>query len=300
MSQKSITDLNINSITLNNSNYSNVSGYVAQSNTLETNNAGILLVNGVPISSGGGGGVSDVTAGVGILVNETSTGVFEITNDGIVSAAGGDGIETVYDPDTGDLTISNLGVLTVSAGAGIDINETSKGNFEIINTGGGGAAGVTQIIAGNNIAVSGDGTGDVTISTGDFLTVTDAAATYQSQASMVNYSTTAQANQLYQPIVRVILFNSTNFNLLPATITTQHTLTTTIPINDLPFNANNIFFFSLESSGSSLGGIVDNWGVTAITPNQPQNGSNLHIVISNPFTDDITINSFYAFVITVV
>jgi hypothetical protein len=56
MSQKSINDLNLNSITISNSNYSNSKGYTAQSNTLETNNSGVLLVNGVPISSGGGGG----------------------------------------------------------------------------------------------------------------------------------------------------------------------------------------------------------------------------------------------------
>ena len=56
MSQKSINELNLNSITISNSNYSNSKGYTAQSNTLETNNAGALLVNGLPISSGGGGG----------------------------------------------------------------------------------------------------------------------------------------------------------------------------------------------------------------------------------------------------
>ena len=56
MSQKSINELNLNSITISNSNYSNSKGYNAQSNTLETNNAGVLLVNGLPISSGGGSG----------------------------------------------------------------------------------------------------------------------------------------------------------------------------------------------------------------------------------------------------
>jgi len=53
MSQKSINDLNINSITLSNSNYASSEGYTAQENTLTTNNSGVLLVNNVPISSGG-------------------------------------------------------------------------------------------------------------------------------------------------------------------------------------------------------------------------------------------------------
>jgi len=55
MSQKSITDLNLNSITISNSNNSNVSGYKPQENTLTTDNTGQLLVNNLPISSGGGG-----------------------------------------------------------------------------------------------------------------------------------------------------------------------------------------------------------------------------------------------------
>ena len=57
MSQKSINDLNINSITLSNSNYASSEGYTAQENTLTTDNSGSLLVNGFPISSGGGSDV---------------------------------------------------------------------------------------------------------------------------------------------------------------------------------------------------------------------------------------------------
>jgi len=65
--------------------------------------AQLLLEQG----GGGGGLVDDITAGDGIDVNEVSTGVFEI---------------------------SNTGVLEITAGAGIDINETTAGVFQIVNT----------------------------------------------------------------------------------------------------------------------------------------------------------------------
>jgi hypothetical protein len=145
MSQKSITELNINSITLSNSNYAGLTGYTAQSSTLETNNAGVLLVNGVPISSGGGGAVDAIDEG--------------------------DGISVVEDP-TGTFTISNTGVIEVTAGDGISIADSGSGSFEITNT----------------------------VNPADFLTTTAAAATYQTQANMAAYSTTAQANGLYQPV----------------------------------------------------------------------------------------------------
>lgn len=52
MSQKSINDLNLNSITISNSNDSKNPSYVPQENTLTTNNSGTLLMNGLPISVG--------------------------------------------------------------------------------------------------------------------------------------------------------------------------------------------------------------------------------------------------------
>jgi hypothetical protein len=57
--------------------------------------------------SSGGGQVDEITAGDGIGVDEVTTGVFEITN---------------------------TGVLEITAGDGIDITETSAGVFEIVNT----------------------------------------------------------------------------------------------------------------------------------------------------------------------
>jgi hypothetical protein len=61
MSAKSITELNLNSVTISNSNNSNVSGYKPQENTLTTDNTGQLLVNNLPISSGGS---SNIRSGI--------------------------------------------------------------------------------------------------------------------------------------------------------------------------------------------------------------------------------------------
>jgi hypothetical protein len=195
MSQKSITDLNINSITLSNSNYAGLTGFTAQSSTLYTSNSGVLLVNGVPISSGGGGAVDALEEGDGITVVESPTGTFTIDNDG---------------------------VLELTAGTNITISG-SKTNYTINSTGGGGGA-VSSIIAGTGITIDPvSGVGDVTINSdvnpadyytasqadGLFQTLTDMAnysttaqadGLYQSQASMANYSTTAQADGLYAPI----------------------------------------------------------------------------------------------------
>jgi len=69
-----------------------------------------LNINGVPYSSGGGGGgVSDIQAGSGISVNQ----------------------------NTGSVTVSNSGVTDIQAGSGIYISQTT-GSVTITNTGGGG------------------------------------------------------------------------------------------------------------------------------------------------------------------
>ena len=51
MSQKSITDLNLNSIVISNSNYANTQGFAPEENTLVTNPDGALLLNGYKVSS---------------------------------------------------------------------------------------------------------------------------------------------------------------------------------------------------------------------------------------------------------
>jgi hypothetical protein len=85
--------------------------------TLQTNgynfdlNCGAFNINGVPYSSGGGGGVSDIQAGSGISVSQT----------------------------TGSVTVSNSGVTDIQAGPGISISQTT-GSVTITNTGGGGGS----------------------------------------------------------------------------------------------------------------------------------------------------------------
>ena len=51
MSQKSITDLNLNSIVINNSNYAKTQGFTQEENTLVTNADGALLLNSFKVLS---------------------------------------------------------------------------------------------------------------------------------------------------------------------------------------------------------------------------------------------------------
>ena len=97
-----------------------------------------LYLNGSPI--GGGGGVTDIQAGSGISVNQT-TGSVTITNTG----GGG-----------------SYGIDYLQAGSGINVFQVSTGPnvWQIDNTNSGG--GVTDIIAGTGISVN-QNTGSVTI-----------------------------------------------------------------------------------------------------------------------------------------
>lgn len=202
MSEKSINELNLNSITISNSNYSNSKGYTAQSNTLETNNAGVLLINGIPISGGGGGGgVDNIIGSDGIDAEQTSTGVFTITNTGILTLT--EGTNITITGTNGNLTINSTGgggiVNDVTGGTGISVTETPSGSgtFEIENVG------VLSLTGGDGIDVDFN-TGDINISStvnpADYYTIANADATFQTQADMASYSTTTQANALYQPI----------------------------------------------------------------------------------------------------
>lgn len=49
MSEKSITNLNLNSINISNSDFANAQGYIAHSNILATNNNGSLILNNIPV-----------------------------------------------------------------------------------------------------------------------------------------------------------------------------------------------------------------------------------------------------------
>jgi hypothetical protein len=123
-----------------------------------------LYLNGSPI--GGGGGVTDIQAGSGISVNQT-TGSVTITNTGVLDIQAGSGISV--NQTTGSVTITNTGgggsygIDYLQAGSGINVFQVSTGPnvWQIDNTGGGGG-GVTDIIAGTGISVN-QNTGSVTI-----------------------------------------------------------------------------------------------------------------------------------------
>jgi hypothetical protein len=123
-----------------------------------------LYLNGTPI--GGGGGVTDIQAGSGISVNQT-TGSVTITNTGVLDIQAGSGISV--NQTTGSVTITNTGgggsygIDYLQAGSGISVTQVSIGPnvWQIDNTGGGGG-GVTDIQAGSGISVN-QNTGSVTI-----------------------------------------------------------------------------------------------------------------------------------------
>ena len=133
-----------------------------------------LYLNGTPI--GGGGGVTDIQAGSGISVNQ-STGSVTITNTG----GGGGGVTDIQagpgisvNQTTGSVTITNTGsggsygIDYLQAGSGINVYQVSTGPnvWQIDNTGGGGG-GVTDIQAGPGISVN-QTTGSVTVSNTPF------------------------------------------------------------------------------------------------------------------------------------
>jgi hypothetical protein len=135
-----------------------------------------LYLNGSPIG-GGGGGVTDIQAGSGISVNQT-TGSVTITNTG----GGGGGVSDIQagpgisvSQTTGSVTITNTGgggsygIDYLQAGSGINVFQVSTGPnvWQIDNTGGGGGGGVTDIQAGTGISVN-QNTGSVTVSTAPF------------------------------------------------------------------------------------------------------------------------------------
>ena len=131
-----------------------------------------LYLNGSPI----GGGVTDIQAGSGISVNQ-STGSVTITNTG----GGGGGVTDIQagpgisvSQNTGSVTITNTGgggsygIDYLQAGSGINVYQVSTGPnvWQIDNTGGGGG-GVTDIQAGPGISVN-QTTGSVTVSNTPF------------------------------------------------------------------------------------------------------------------------------------
>ena len=181
MSQKSISDLNLNSITISNSNYSNISGYTAQYNTLQTNNTGELLVNGVPISSGGGGGDTFDQIYIGVAPNP----VVELTcTTDDVLVAGGETVASRPYVAANYLTITDA-----------QNDYQTQADMAAFST-------TTEA----NALYQPIGNYQTTADMANYSTTVQANAlyqpigNYQTTAAMANYSTTTQANALYQPI----------------------------------------------------------------------------------------------------
>ena len=270
MSEKSINELSLNSITISNSNYSNSKGFTAQSNTLQTNNAGVLLVNGIPISSGGGGGVEDIIGGDGIDAEETSTGVFTITNTGVLNLTAGSNITITGSND--NLTINSTGggggVDAVTGGTGISVTETPSGSgtFEIENVG------VLSLTAGDGIDVDFN-TGDINISStvnpADYYTIANADATFQTQADMASYSTTTQANALYQPIGNYLTETTANGLYLQTNKIARYQL----EFNTSVLTANSIYqqIFTIPDF------IANELSVVLMTPNTPADNGIIYV-----------------------
>ena len=259
MSSRSITDLNINSITLSNSNYSGLTGYTAQSNTLTTNNSGVLLVNNVPISSGGGGSVDAIKEGIGILVVESPTGTFTIDNDG---------------------------VLKVTAGDGISITNSGNGSFEINNTVNPSDF-LTTVAAAATYQPIGAYLTDASLN--PYSTTAQADALYQpvgaylTDASLNPYSTTAQADTLYYPTGRIYWYigNANLGNLSPQ-------VTETYQIN-VPFYALSTSAILITvNSGTQIYSIVGQ--ASFINSTQSPANTTLQLSFYNSSTT-VTVNS---------
>jgi hypothetical protein len=184
MSQKSISDLNLNSITISNSNYSNISGYTAQYNTLQTNNTGELLVNGVPISSGGGGDTFNQ-----IYIGVAPNPVVELicaTDDVLV--AGGETVATRPYVASNYLTLADADndYLKITDAQAEYQTQADMANYS------------TTLEANAEYQTQADMANYSTTAQANALY--QPVGSYQTQAAMANYSTTAQANALYQPI----------------------------------------------------------------------------------------------------
>lgn len=110
-------------------------------------------------------------------------------------------------------TISGKGVLssqTVRLTNGVNycaLDSNSSGELLVngVPVGGGGGGGVSSVTGGDGIIVTGTANVSVAINTSEYSTTTEANAlyqpvgSYQTTSAMANYSTTTEANALYQP-----------------------------------------------------------------------------------------------------
>jgi hypothetical protein len=115
------------------------------------------LVNGewVPVGGGGGGGVSAITAGSGIAVDQ-STGNVTVSNTGVTSLTTSSGLSTNTSA-TGAVSITNTGVTSLTTSSGLSTNTSATGAVSITNTG------VTGITTNTGLSTNTSATGLVTI-----------------------------------------------------------------------------------------------------------------------------------------
>lgn len=154
------------------SNVSNVitvsANLVAGNNIILTNSSGAIIIDSLGGNGGGNGTITGVIAGTGL----TGTGYFgnvtlSLASSGVVAASYTN--PTITIDAQGRITSASNNVIagTVTSvglvpGSGISISGgpiTSNGNITVTNTG------VTRLLAGTGISVTGGGTGDVTVST---------------------------------------------------------------------------------------------------------------------------------------
>ena len=141
---------------------------VAGNNIILTNSSGAIIIDSLGGNGGGNGTITGVIAGTGL----TGTGYFgnvtlSLASSGVVAASYTN--PTITIDAQGRITSASNNVIagTVTSvglvpGSGISISGgpiTSNGNITVTNTG------VTRLLAGTGISVTGGGTGDVTVST---------------------------------------------------------------------------------------------------------------------------------------
>ena len=114
---------------------------------------GNLVSNGLQVVT-----TVNPTAGAGIVITDGlingPTASFQVTNNGVVSVSGSNGI--VVSGSTGNVVITNTGVTNLVGNVGILLS-SAAGNVVVTNSG------VTELLAGTGISLS-SATGNITIS----------------------------------------------------------------------------------------------------------------------------------------
>ena len=161
-------------------------------------------------------GVVSAQAGRGITL-DSATGAVTITNDGLLGARSGDGVDVTITNDTA--VITNTGVRSIAAGDGIAV-DSATGAVTVTNTG------VTLLRGTINQVVASDSTGAITLSLPQDIH-TDASPTFDG-LTLDNIDTASTADQVVVSNNGAIESRSfTSFfpgGLLPSGVTQNSTL----------------------------------------------------------------------------